>query len=156
MPQGKLFTDKQNLSLQRQKQSRSSWKEITRRSVNNSYGFSSSLREMQYNPELCKSYLSWECNHFISVCLKMRGNWKEESISPLLWSFPDPRSSKEGLFSTTLLCLDWKTYPQGSSRALILPSTVLGTGWVLSSLEFSSLVKLHFSNMEMKNVLSWK
>lgn len=39
MPQGKLFMDKQNLSLQRQKQSRSSWKEISWCSVNNSLAF---------------------------------------------------------------------------------------------------------------------
>lgn len=71
MPQGKLFMDKQNLSLQRQKQSRSSWKEISWCSVNNSCGFSSSLmRDIQDNLELCRSYLPREYNHFISVAWK--------------------------------------------------------------------------------------
>lgn len=71
MPQGKLFMDKQNLSLQRQKQSRSSWKEISWCSVNNSCGFSSSLmRDIQDNLELCRSYLPLDYNHFISVTWK--------------------------------------------------------------------------------------
>lgn len=144
MPQGKLFMDKQNLSLQRQKQSRSSWKEITWCSVNNSYGFSSSLmRGIQDNLELCRSYLSWECNHFISVCLKMRGKWTKEPIFPLNVKPPRPPGRKDLRSPHACAC----------GKLTHMPST----WWVLSrALDFNTLVKWHFSNMTMKNVLSWK
>lgn len=153
MPQGKLVTGKQNLSLQRQKQSLSSWKETSWCSVNNLYGFSSSLmREIQDNLELCRSYLSWESNHFINVCLKTRGHGNEEPLFPVLRRLPDLPWGRP----LPHLCAQWKTYPWGSPRAAILPSAVPGTGGWLSSLVFSTLVKLYFSNMKMKNVLSWK
>lgn len=152
MPQGKLFMDKQNLSLQRQKQSRSSWKEISWCSVNNSCGFSSSLmRDIQDNLELCRSYLPREYNHFIKCLLTMRDNWKRSQFPPY-WEasqFPQAR----GLFSPTLLCLDWKT---GLTKG---PHPPQHRAWHRAGAQQRSAsrsVKPHFSQREMENVLSWR
>lgn len=130
MPQGKLFMDKQNLSLQRQKQSRSSWKEITCCFVNNSYGFSSSLmRVIQDNPELCRSYLSWDCNHFTNVHLKMRGNRKRANSPPTVKS-PRPQG-KESISPHSRVCTR-KLNPRGLVKGPHSTQRLNGAGQVLS------------------------
>ena len=154
MPQGKLFMDKQNLSLQRQKQSRSSWKDITWCSVNNSYGFSSSvMREIQNNLELCRSYLLWECNHFINVCLKMRAIELRSPFPPYCEATQIPQEERPPL--PTLLCL-WKVTHRAHQGRHPTQHCAWHMVGAQQNLAFNTLVKLCFCNMKMKTVLSWK